>query len=237
MEKQHSQFYGRYTGRMRGPRLAALEAALPRYAFALEADALSPRSLFTAPVDAVWMEIGFGGGEHLLEQARRHPTMGFIGCEPYRNGLSTLLQGIEAEQLTNIRVFTEDARFLLNALTPESIARCFILFADPWPKKRQAKRRIVNPETLDDMARILVPGGELRLATDSPDLAAWYEDVVPSHPAFSFAPAAETSQIRPEDWPVTRYEQKALDAHRKPYYYRAIRRSDCLLPKSPAGRI
>ncbi len=135
-----------------------------------------------------------------------------------------LVKRLEQEGLSNVRVFTEDARFLLKALPDGSIARCFILFADPWPKKRHNKRRIVNPETLTDLARVLRPGGELLLATDDRGLAEWYREAVPAHPSFILHPASgRDPQDRPADWPATRYEQKALDRGRRPFYYGAER--------------
>jgi tRNA (guanine-N7-)-methyltransferase len=120
-----------------------------------------------------------------------------------------------------VRVFTDDARFLLKALPDHSVERCYILFADPWPKKRHNKRRIVNAETLSDLARALTQNGKLYLATDDPGLAEWYGEVVTAHPAFTLHPAiGDDPQIRPADWPATRYEEKALAKGKAPFYYR-----------------
>ncbi len=217
---QFSQFRGRRTARpLRGSRSAALEHGLPKHR--IELDDLGAPFAGGRPV---WLEIGFGSGEHLLAQAARHPDTGFIGCEPFMNGVSALLKGLEETGLTNVSVFTDDARFLLKVLPDRSIARCFVLFADPWPKKRHNKRRIVNPETLDDLARVLAADGEIYLATDDTGLAEWYEEVVTAHSAFTLQPAGEVIQKRPGDWPGTRYEEKALEKGRLPFYYKVIRR-------------
>ncbi len=114
----------------------------------------------------LWLEIGFGGGEHLAEQAAAHPDRGLIGCEPYISGVARLLALAEAQGLTNLRIVVDDARLLLEALPDGCLERIFVLFPDPWPKARHHKRRIVNPATAAQFARLLQPGGELRLATD-----------------------------------------------------------------------
>jgi tRNA (guanine-N7-)-methyltransferase len=138
--------------------------------------------------------------------------------------VSALLKGVAETGLTNLRVFTEDARFVLKALPDASLDRCFVLFADPWPKKRHNKRRIINQDTLTDLARVLTPSGEIYLATDDVPLAQWYEEVVAAHPAFIIQPASgPTAQDRPADWPVTRYEEKAVAKGLKPFYYRVGR--------------
>ena len=221
----HSQFRGRRTGRKLNPgRADALRNVLPRYEIALpETGKLDMRTMFR-DTRLVWLEIGFGNGEHLLEQAARHPDTGLIGCEPFVNGVSAVLSAIIATQADNIRLFTQDARFLLNGLPDRSIDRAFVLFADPWPKVRHNKRRMIGPQTLDQFARIMPPGAELLLATDDEGLAAWYAEVVPAHPFFALRPAhGGDARSRPPEWPATRYETKALAKGRSPHYLIARR--------------
>ena len=130
-------------------------------------------ALFAATPRAVWLEIGFGGGEHLAALAAAHPEVGLLGVEPFINGVAKLLRAIEDRGLGNVRILMDDARLLLKALPGDSIERAFVLFPDPWPKLRHHKRRIVNTETVAELARVIRPGGELRLATDDPDYARW----------------------------------------------------------------
>lgn len=187
---------------------------------------LEPRALFPE-AGAVWLEIGFGGGEHLAAQARAHPDVGLIGVEPFINGVARLLSLIEAEGLGNIRIFTDDARLLLPLLPDQSLEKIFILFPDPWPKKRHHKRRIVNRQTVAEFARLLAPAGELRLATDDPDYARWILAACLAEPRLEWlAERARDWRERPADWPPTRYEQKALAAGRRPVYLRFRRRPD-----------
>ena len=198
---------------------------LPRYRIVLpDEGALSPDTVFGCAVKRLWLEIGFGSGEHLLAQAKAHPDSAFIGCEPFVNGIAGLVRDVVREGVTNVRVYDDDARLLLANLPDASVQRCFILFADPWPKARHNRRRIVNPETLDQFARVLTRDGSLHLATDHPDLGQWYVDVVEAHPAFVLrAAGGNDPHARPADWPATRYETKALAAGRSPVYYRAVR--------------
>lgn len=173
------------------------------------------------------MEIGFGAGEHLEAQARAHPEIGFIGCEPYINGVASLLSRLrEQGNPGNIRLHPGDARDLLDALPDGCIARLFVLFPDPWPKTRQHKRRIVAPAMLDDFARVLAPGAELRAATDDMDYAAWMLEHVRAHPEFAWDVMGPPDwRDRPADWVPTRYEQKALAAGSPCVYFRFRRRS------------
>lgn len=157
------------------------------------------------------MEIGFGAGEHLLAQARHHGDVGFIGCEPYLNGVAALLPAIAEAGLDNIRLFADDARLLLPALAPASVARLFILFPDPWPKTRHHPRRLVTAETIRAFARILRPGAELRLASDHDGYVRWMLDHLTRDRSFLWLARG------PSDWRSTsdfgrptRYEQKAL---------------------------
>jgi tRNA (guanine-N7-)-methyltransferase len=180
--------------------------------------ALDPAALFDAP-RAVWLEIGFGAGEHLAAQARMHSDVGIIGCEAYVNGVAKLLARVERESIANVRVLLGDARALLPRLSAASIGRVFLLFPDPWPKRRHWKRRFLQPETLDDLARTLAKGGELRVATDWGEYARWSLALLTAHPHFEWAAEAPADwRQRPGDWPETRYEQKARAAGRTPVY-------------------
>jgi tRNA (guanine-N7-)-methyltransferase len=172
-----------------------------------------------------WLEIGFGGGEHLAQQAEDHPEIGLIGCEIFENGIVKLLAKIEHRGLDNIRIFTNDARLLIAALPPASTERVFILFPDPWPKQRHHKRRVVSHETLDGLAEIMTDNGELRLATDDDGYLCWMLERLTNHPAFEWlARRAGDWRTRPSDWPPTRYEEKAQAAGRSSGFLRARRR-------------
>jgi tRNA (guanine-N7-)-methyltransferase len=181
-----------------------------------EKGALDPRKLFDARKTAFWLEIGFGGGEHFAARAAQHPETGFIGCEPFLNGIAGLLDHVEREKLTNIRIFPNDARLLCDALHDAALARCFVLFPDPWPKARHEKRRFIGPENLPRLARVLQKGAELHLATDDRKLAAWMFGHLEA--AKDFAPLFGPSEETPMDWIKTRYEEKALKTGRKPLY-------------------
>jgi tRNA (guanine-N7-)-methyltransferase len=224
--------YGRRRGRpLRRDQQRLIDTLLPRLAVSLpESGTLDPVALFgAAPSERVpreiWLEIGFGGGEHLAAQAASHRDIGMIGCEVFENGIAKLLGEIARQDLANIRILTDDARLLLTALPAESIGRVFILFPDPWPKQRHHKRRIVVRPTLDRLAEIMVDGAELRLATDDVDYLRWMLARAPVHPAFAWlAEGPEDWRSRPADWPATRYEAKAVAAGRRPYFLRLRRR-------------
>ena len=182
-------------------------------------------SLFPAGASAVWLEIGFGGGEHLAEQAARHPEIGFIGSEVFENGVAKLLAEIDRRRLGNVRLFANDARPLIEALAPASIGRVFILFPDPWPKQRHHKRRLVAAPTLDCLAEIMPAGAELRLATDDPGYLVWMLEHATAHPGFVWLARRPADwRERVPDWPATRYEEKARAAGRTPAFLRFIRR-------------
>jgi tRNA (guanine-N7-)-methyltransferase len=200
---------------------------LPWLAIDLPAEGmLDPFLLFGGAVRAVWLEIGFGAGEHLAMQAEAHPDIGYIGCEVFENGVARLLGEIERRGLSNIRLYPDDARSLLAALAAPIIARVFILFPDPWPKARHHERRIVSRETLDELARIMRVGAELRLATDDPGYCSWMLERLTGHLAFEWLARRPCDwRERPADWPATRYEEKARAAGRAPFFFRARRRS------------
>jgi tRNA (guanine-N7-)-methyltransferase len=232
-------------GRRRGKKLRAgqqslLDTLLPRLAVELPAEPIvtpdndvaeSPAKIDLArlfdgalPPGGVWLEVGFGGGEHLVWQADQHRDVGLIGCEPYINGVAKCLAQIERASVANVRLFTDDARFVMQALPPQSLSRAFVLFPDPWPKTRHHKRRFVQRSNLDVLARLMKPDAELRLATDDPSYLPWMIDHACTHQAFEWlAERPEDWRSRPDDWPPTRYEQKML-AGRKPAFLRFRRR-------------
>ena len=198
---------------------------LPRLRLDLRAPAPRPlQDLFPVPVGQVWLEIGFGSGEHLSWQAEHHRDVGLIGCEPFSNGVASLLGAVEQRGLANIRVHDGDAREVLAWLPDGGISRIFMLFPDPWPKKRQLKRRLLAPETVKELARVLAPGGGLRFASDDADYAAQALVLISRSGAFEWlATRPEDWRERPADWPETRYERKAVGQDRQPIYLRFAR--------------
>ncbi|MGE5201713.1 MAG: tRNA (guanosine(46)-N7)-methyltransferase TrmB [Acidobacteriota bacterium] len=220
--------YGRRRGRrLRPGQQGLLAELLPKIGFeAPEQGTLDPAALFPTPPHEVWLEIGFGAGEHLAWQAAAHPEIGFLGAEVFENGVVKLLAEVRRGNLANIRVLVDDARLLLATLPDRSLGRAFILFPDPWPKQRHHKRRMVSKATLDQLARTMRPGAELRLATDDIGYLRWMLELAPVHSAFEWlASGPRDWRERPEDWPATRYEQKAIAAGRVPYFLRLRRRA------------
>ena len=216
--------YGRRRGRALRPGPRHLLETLPPLGFALPAQGrLDPRTLFAAPVDAVWLELGFGGGEHLAAQAEAHPATGMIGAEIFENGVAKLVADIARRTSSNVAPLSgRRAAASFAALADRSIARAFILFPDPWPKERHKKRRLVAAAFLDELARVLTAGAELRLATDDMDYARADAGAPHAHRRdFRWLAAGPDDwRVRPADWPPTRYEQKAIAAGRKPLYLR-----------------
>ncbi len=210
-EALRPRFFGRRQGRpLTALRRDAMATLLPRVAIPLPepGNIIDPCALFPVQPRAVWLEIGFGGGEHLATQAKTNPDIGFIGCEVFLNGVASLLNHLETGGVgNNVRVFSQDARLLLPALQEASIERMFVLFPDPWPKKRHAERRFIGPDNLPLISRLLADGGILRVASDQDHYIAWALEHVLAHPDFELL-AHHTA--RPPDWPPTRYEQKAL---------------------------
>jgi tRNA (guanine-N7-)-methyltransferase len=215
-------------GRRRGHKLRPLRRALmrdllPQIEIDLgpEGAPIAPRSLFSGGTKEVWLEIGFGAGEHLAWQAARRPDVGFIGCEIFHNGVSTLLNQIATENLSNVRIFADDARLLLARLGAGGITRLFLLFPDPWPKKRHQKRRMMAPENITRLADIMADGGEFRFATDHPEYARWTLLHMMAERRFRWlAEGPGDWRERPGDWPETRYESKARKAGRAPMFLR-----------------
>ena len=162
-----------------------------------------------------WLEIGFGGGEHIAHQAALHPGVSFIGAEPFVNGVAKLLALIEAKQLGNIRIHDGDARELLETLPGQCLKRVYLLYPDPWPKVRHNKRRFVSPENLAQICRVLEPGGLFLFASDIGDYVAWTRQHVTAHGGFT----EEGDPAQPfENWIETRYEAKARREGRAPAY-------------------
>lgn len=192
-------------------------------------DTLLPSITFTqdSPLNlskdqSIWLEIGFGGGEHLCHQALNHPDKTFVGCEPFINGVGSLLSQISTHQLNNISIFQNDAGLLLPCFPDNSLEKVFLLFPDPWRKKRHFKRRFIQEKTLKEIHRLLKPQGEWRIATDHEGYCQWLQEHFESPLGQSlFKQMLPDIYTRPDpsDWPVTRYEQKALKEGRKPAYF------------------
>lgn len=198
-----------------------MENLLPKLRVAIPGSGktLDPAALFDDPIDDLWLEVGFGSGEHLVAQAEAHSDIGMIGCEPFINGVAALLAQIETTDLHNIRILDDDARELFDVLPEASIGRAFVLFGDPWPKRRHAKRRFLGRKNLDSLARLMKDGTFLRFASDDMGYAVWTLEQLIAHPAFEWtARAAGDWRTPPADWVETRYEAKARAAGRKPVY-------------------
>ncbi|MCZ8300460.1 MAG: tRNA (guanosine(46)-N7)-methyltransferase TrmB [Beijerinckiaceae bacterium] len=216
------QLYGRSKGKaLRAAQAARIEGQLPGLTIPLDSLSEGPRPLFSRPMAEFRLEIGFGGGEHLAAQARQNPGIGYLGVEPFLNGVAKLLAAIEADSLDNIRLLRGDGRDILAALPEGSLARVDLLYPDPWPKRRQRKRRIVDPAFLDAVVRALSPGGEFRFATDIDDYAGW--TLARILPRTDLVWLAETAADWSEPWAGwhrTRYEEKAIREGRVPGYFR-----------------
>lgn len=214
------RLYGRRQGhRLRAGQAALVETLLPSLAVPPEGP-LDARRLFgdDRPLE---LEIGFGKGEHLAFQAAARPDRGFIGCEPFLDGMVGALGHVEREKLGNIRLHQGDAIDVLERLPDAILERVYLLHPDPWPKARHAKRRFVNPGPVDLVAAKLRPGGEFRLGTDDPVYCRWALMVMGGRRDFHWL-AKRTGDFRdrPEDWPQTRYEAKARKAGREVWYFR-----------------
>ena len=174
---------------------------------------------------AVALEIGFGGGEHLLAQAIHNPHIHFIGCEPYINGVAKLLAGIDKFNVKNIRLFAGDARLIVEALPDASLESIFILFPDPWPKARHNKRRLVNAETLAMLARVHKKGGRLLLATDHVDYSVWMLEVLLASDDYEWTAREQADwNTPPADWTQTKYQRKTTEQGRLPLFFECVRK-------------
>ncbi len=167
----------------------------------------------------LWLEIGFGGGEHLLAMAARYPDVGFIGCEPFINGVAMLVPRIAEAGLENVRVHPGDARDVLDVIPAGRLEKVFLLYPDPWPKKKHHRRRFMNPTALDPLAKAMAPGAELRVATDIEDYVRHSLEAVARHPDFEWTAERAADWREPwADWTRTRYEAKAVREGRTPHY-------------------
>ena len=222
-DKPQRNFYGRLRGK-------ALKPAQKRYLEDLQDLSPGPVDWTANPIrtpldlDAlfggrpVWLEVGFGSGEHLVHQAERYPEVGLIGVEPYINGVATLLGKLQKSSARNVRVHAGDARDLMDVLPAESLSKAFLLYPDPWPKARHHRRRFVTEEHLAPLHRALKPGAEFRLATDIPDYVRQALEEVPKA-GFAWLAEHPDDWRKPwDDWLSTRYEQKALREGRTRHY-------------------
>jgi tRNA (guanine-N7-)-methyltransferase len=229
-----AQPWRNFYGRQRGKKLRAYQAGLIETRLAelappgigwdenpdrtpLDLEALYPGK-------EIWLEIGFGGGEHMLAQAKANPQVQIIGAEPFINGVAKLLSAIEKAGVTNLAVTSDDARDVMDVLPEGSIKRAFLLYPDPWPKSRHHKRRFVNPAQLDQLAQVMAPGANLRVATDIEDYVRHTLEQIDRHPAFEWTAERPADWRAPwADWPGTRYEAKALREGRVPHYLTFVR--------------
>ena len=216
------RLYGRRSGhKLRQGQAALLEELLP--AVQIPEGSLSSRALFgdDRPLE---FEIGFGSGEHLASHAASRPDRGFVGCEPFLNGVVGALGRIDADKLANVRLHMGDALAVLERLPDASLERLYLLHPDPWPKARHAKRRMINPGPLDLFAAKLKHGGEFRLGTDDPTYCRWSMMVMNRRRDFEWlAESAKDFRERPHDWPQTRYEAKARRKGHEVWYFRYLR--------------
>jgi tRNA (guanine-N7-)-methyltransferase len=219
-EHQHGAFFGRRKGHPLRARQAELfEKLLPRLALDLTTPAKDLRTLFPAAVEDVQLEIGFGGGEHLVARAQANPQVGFIGAEPFVNGMAKALVAIDETNLENIRLHHADAVALLDWLPAASIGRIDLLYPDPWPKRRHWKRRFVNAENIGRLARVLRAGGEFRFATDWTNYAEWTLSRLMRARDFVWTAERADDWRKPwADFSRTRYEAKAIREGRVPCY-------------------
>jgi tRNA (guanine-N7-)-methyltransferase len=220
-ERPSRAFFGRRKGHKLRPHHARLiESLLPQLAIDCSGPAPDDlRTLFPNPVADVRLEIGFGGGEQLVAEAMRHPRTGFVGVEPFVNGMAKALAAIEAEGLTNIRLHFDDAIHLIDWLPAGALARVDLLFPDPWPKRRHWKRRFVQDEIVAKLARILRPGGEFRFVTDIADYSAWTLQRLLRASVFEWTAQCANDWRQP--WPGfsgTRYQAKAMREQRAPCF-------------------
>jgi tRNA (guanine-N7-)-methyltransferase len=219
-------FFGRRKGRpLRPAQASRVEELLPRLGLDLSAPCPARlASLFPHAPDVVRLEIGFGGGEHLIHRAREAPDLGFIGVEPFIMGMAKALSAIAQEGLQNVRVSDADAVAVLDWLPDASLDRISLLYPDPWPKKRHWKRRFVGPDTLDRFARVLAPGGAFQFASDIDSYVDWTLWHTRAHGAFRWTATRPADWQAPfAGWPGTRYEVKALREGRTPTYLEFVR--------------
>lgn len=208
-ESRYLRSYGRRHGKaLRPGRKRLMAELLPR--IAVKPGTPVPEQ-FPSDLEALWMEIGFGAGEHLAAQADANPHVGIVGCEPFINGVAKLLSQIDENGSENVRIHADDARDIFPDFPDGSLDRVFILFPDPWPKARHHKRRLIQTPLLDELARMLKDGGEFRFASDHMGYVRWVLGVALKHPDFEWlAEGPDDWRNPPEGWTTTRYEEKAL---------------------------
>jgi len=219
-------FYGRRHGKtLRPGQRALLETRLAELALPGVSPAENParRPLDLAALFGgarpVWLEIGFGGGEHMIAQAEANPDVAILGCEPFVNGVAKLVAAIERSTITNLRIYPGDARDLMDVLPRAAIDRVFLLYPDPWPKRRHWKRRFVSAGNLDQLARVMAAGAELRIATDIPDYVRHALEQMAGREDFAWTAEQAMDWRKPwPDWTGTRYEAKAIAEGRRPHY-------------------
>lgn len=218
-DRTRRRLFGRRIGKtLKEAEQQRIETLLPQISVPLGAP-LDPASLFADGIRDVWLEVGFGSGEHLAHRAEENPDIGFIGCEPFVNGAAKMLRRIEVGEFTNVRIHDGDAREVFDQLPDASLGRVFVLYPDPWPKRRHWKRRFVQAAELDALARVMKPGAQLFIASDIPDYIRWCLQFLMPHPAFDWEAESCTDWQTPfPSWPGTRYEAKALREERTPTY-------------------
>jgi tRNA (guanine-N7-)-methyltransferase len=221
--RSHGSFFGRRKGhKLRMHQADLIEHLLPRLALDISSPAAGGLAdIFDPPADDIRLEIGFGGGEHLVAEARAFPNTGFIGCDPYVNGMAKILTQIETHNIGNIRLFAGDAAELLAWAPRHSLERIDLIHPDPWPKRRHWKRRFVQDPTVAAMARVLKPDGEFRFVSDIADYCAWTLLHLLRSPDFSWtAQRASDWRLPWADYTVTRYGAKAEREGRQVTYLR-----------------
>ena len=222
--RRAGSFFGRRIGKsLRAGQRLALAEVLPTYLIDIALPSNPLPLLFPVPIDDLCLEIGFGGGEHLLAEAERFPGHGFIGVEPFQNGLAHMAAALDERGIRNVRLFGDDAALLLDWLPAASLARIDLLFPDPWPKRRHWKRRFVRDENLARFVRVLRPDGTFRFASDVPGYVRWTREAVARNGSLHCARPEADEAIPYEGWPGTRYEAKAIAAGRRPAYLAYIR--------------
>ena len=218
MRDETPHFYGRRKGRKLRKTMQELMAQrLPE--LRLRPDMPAQGQFAGAPED-IFLEIGFGGGENLAAIAASNPDAGFIGAEPFINGVASLVRHVEDRQIGNIRIWDDDVRLILGGLAEATLAGAYVLFPDPWPKRRHAARRILAPDVLDQLARLIRPGGSLVLASDHPVAKSWLLKSACLHPAFSWTARRPSDwRVRPQHLVPTRYMRKAEREDRIPNWF------------------
>lgn len=218
--EKNSAFFGRRKGKPLSPRQQAqMDACLPKLLLNPGEPLEAAKDLFKPKKQEIWLEIGFGGAEHMVYQALENPDIGLIGCEPFVNGVCKAIDQIAANDIENIRLYNEDAAHILDWLPASSIDKLFLLYPDPWHKKRHWKRRFVSNRNLERIIRVLKPGGHFRFASDIEDYVNWTLDHIENHSALKeLGPTAEERKMPYPDWKRTRYEAKAYREGRVPQY-------------------